>query len=163
MTTLFKKSQTSAIFELILDDQTVYMSASCTNYMNDVRYVVVVDAVAFVTLWRNEPSPLSRDLNFGDKVSWKKDKKFPDAEIGFSFGQENPVPLAKGVCYINPKNNLPYIAMDNGITRTIWLLSNGVKYFPLECRNQKEAQSLVKYAGYKSTDIIAIKELLECS
>ncbi|MCK9336313.1 MAG: hypothetical protein M0P43_00650 [Arcobacteraceae bacterium] len=163
MTTLIEKLERSAIFEIKLDNRIVYMSADCTNYMNDTRYVVIVETNKFLKLWQNEPNPLSKNLNFGNKEIWKMDKKFADAEKGFSFGKSNPVPLANMVCYINKNNKLPYIAINDGITRIIWLLSNGVEYFPIECKNINEAQLLIKSAGYKNSDICSIEELLNCN
>lgn len=162
MTTLIEKANRNAIFQLELNDRIVYMSTECTNYLNESRYIIVLEAKKFIKLWQNEPNPISKSLNFGTIESWKNDKKYPDAEDGFSFGKNNPVPLANVVCYLNEDNQLPYIAIENGITRTIWLLSNDVKYFPVECRNRNEAQLLVKSAGYKQTDICTVKELLKC-
>ena len=163
MTTLIEKSSARATFELDLTNKKVYMSVDCTNFMNDQRFVVIIETKSFLKLWRNEPSPLSRNLNFGNIENWKRDRKYPDAEDGFSFGRNNPVPLANIVCYINDENNLPYIAISNGVTRTIWLLSNNVKYFPVECRNKDEAELLIKAAGYKDTDISTVEKLLKCS
>jgi len=79
----------------------------------------------------------------------EKDRKLHYAERGFSYGIENPVPLANVVCYerteeipIYRKKYLifkrlvkiqeeffDYVALTNGITRTIWLISAWCKIF----------------------------------
>ncbi len=160
---LYEKCNKSAIYKLAVNNRIIYMSASCTNYMNKQRCVVIVETNKFIELWQNEPNISDRNLNFGNKEGWKRDKKFVLAEDGFSYGKSNPVPLAIIECYINNNNNLPYITIDDGITRTIWLLSNEVKYFPVECQDIAEAQLLLKFAGYKDTKIYTIEELLNCN
>jgi len=162
MTTLYEKNGKRAIFELLIEkNKIIYMSANCTNFMNDKRYIVVVESNKFLTLWQNEENPIDKKLNYGNKSTWRMDKKYDEAEYGFSFGKVNPVPLANIVCAINNKNNLPYIAINDGITRTIWLLTNEVKYFPVECHSFDIAQLLAKHAGFIK-EIHTVKELLDC-
>ena len=96
MTALIDKIGRKAIFELKRDNnQPAYMSVACTNHMNDERYVVVVDSNKFLQLWKNEPNPSHKHLNFGNKETWEADYKYHYAEQGFSYGKINPVPLAE--------------------------------------------------------------------
>ncbi len=163
MTALIDQVERKAIFELRRDsNQLVYMSEECTNAMNDERYVVVVDANKFLTLWKNEPNPRHRYLSFGNEAIWKADYKYHYAEQCFSQSKINPIPLANVVCYINENNKLPYTSFIDGITRTIWLLANGVEYFPIECGGVDSANLLVQAAGHKNTDISSVAELLHC-
>lgn len=172
-----------AIFEIDLDNERkVYMSVERTNYMNDVRYIVVVDAQKFLDLWRKCPYPIHADKFNGNIETWKKEKKYPFAEKGFSHGIHSPVPLANVACllresadisfwqksllFIQGKNyqkpdKSVFVSFTNGITRTIWLLSNGAKFFPVECYGDiKGANLLVQSAGVRSTDIATVDELL---
>lgn len=161
MTYIFKIDFNKVVYEIILFDKKVYMEVRKTNYLNDKRFVVIVDSVKFLELWRNEPYPQDRKLNFGDETIWKNDRKFKDAENGFSFGIGYPVPLANIVCYNNEKNNQPYIAINDGITRTIWLLANKAKSFPIECHSIEEAKLVASFASINN-EINSVAELLNC-
>jgi hypothetical protein len=126
---------------------------------------VFVDSDKFLKLWRNEPDSLHKKISHGNENSWRKDSKFHWAEEGFNDGIENPVPLATVSCENNEKNNflnrifrkvkapkiVPSCSINDGITRTIWLLSNGAKYFPVEI--ETSSSELLKFhtgAQYKT-------------
>jgi hypothetical protein len=169
------------IFEIKLDnDKAAYMSVEKTNYNNDDRCIVVVDAAKFLDLWRAEPYSIHADISMGNPESWKNDRKFHYAEEGFSPGITNPVPLANVVCRehcdampIYEKKYLLFkkllyieevvinsVSFINGITRTIWLLCNGAKNFPIECNLSDGAQTLAKHAGYNNDSIRTVEQLL---
>ncbi|WP_369160803.1 plasmid fertility inhibition factor family protein [Candidatus Thiodiazotropha sp. LNASS1] len=173
-------SGTKGIFEIKLDkEKVVYMSIAKTNFNNDERCVVVVDATKFLKLWKAEPYSIHSDISMGNPETWKNDRKYHHAVKGFSFGISNPVPLANVVCnehviskpiyerkYILFKKllrieeiGINYVSYINGITRTIWLLCNGAKSFPIECNLKDGAQRLAEYAGYGKNSFCTVEQL----
>jgi len=157
----------------------VYMGVSRSNYMNDERSVVVVDAQKFLALWRANPYDAQGDVQHGNPNTWKNDRKFESAEDGFSHGSDNPVPLANIACDVTeserreyepfllifkrlkrviPKD-LPYIAFTNGITRSIWLLTYGAAAFPVEIRTE-QAERLQQLAGVPGGQPMTVAELV---
>jgi len=69
-----------------------------SNYNNEKRYVVLVNAHDFLASWARDPNNFEAQLSRGNKQDWVNDYKYPKAESGFSQGRGNPVPLAKVVC-----------------------------------------------------------------
>jgi hypothetical protein len=122
-----------------------YMCANRNEYNRQNKAVVFASAVKFIELWRKHPRGNEPKLAFGNKVIWESDYKFDQATRGFSFGLVNPVPLASPVCQYHESVGA-YIGFDNGITRTIWLLANGAKSFPVEVY-KAEAGLLSEHAG----------------
>jgi hypothetical protein len=111
------------IFEIPLESgRIVYMKFDLHSTKDAERTVICFDPRRFLRAWGNYPYAL------GNPDSWRNDYKFHYAEDGFSFGISNPVPLAFVGGLIDGK-----IKLDNGITRTMWLLANGAKYFPMDC------------------------------
>jgi len=94
--------------------------------------IIILHREDFLKLWKNEPNPINKELNEGNPEIWKKDSKYKEAERGFSYGYKNPVPLGKIVINKNKENNILYAALDDGITRTIFLLSNNIIYIPFQ-------------------------------
>ncbi len=144
------------------DDKKVYMSF--TEYQKES--LVLVDTKKFLELWKKDNK--HTDLSHGDAKVWESDYKYSEAADGFSHGLENPVPLAnvsiesfikstpiytrvffffKNIAYYQ-KEKVEYLAIGNGITRTIWLLNNGAKCFPV--------------LDYNITSRDRLKELAEC-
>jgi hypothetical protein len=170
---------TSAVFEIQLQNhENVYMSVSKSNYMNDERCVVVVDAKKFLRLWRNNPYKKHSDISKGNIETWQNDSKYHYAVEGFSHGINNPVPVAE-IVYQEHTNSTPvyrrkylilkelvkveevifdYVVFRNGITRTIWLLVNGAEYFPVECPI-KSAGRLAEIASYAGNEYRTVEQL----
>jgi hypothetical protein len=157
----------SITYEVPLSDgRKVYMRVDRTNYRNEDRSVVIVDGAKLLALWRAEPNGCHADVSSGSPETWPQDRKYPDAAEGFSFGIENPVPLAEIGCYVARQAEevrervwlffnrvvrvdhrpIPYVTFTNGITRTIWLLTNGARAFPIEVASN-EAENLQRYCG----------------
>jgi len=150
----------------------VYMEVSRTNFRNDKRYVVLVDATLLLQLWRNNRYSM-RNLSKGNSATWKKDYKYDDAEHGFSYGIENPVPLSEVSCsptlfrryekivlfWRNYSKQSHEIGFTNGVTRTIWLLSHGVTEIPVLCGIQS-AKMLHLNAGVKGSPLLSVDELI---
>ncbi|MDD4506185.1 MAG: hypothetical protein PHE60_07435 [Sulfurospirillaceae bacterium] len=160
----------------LMDRDPVYMSFDLRPHMSDTWAAVIVDSTKFLDLWRNEHYSVHREFSMGNPDIWRHDKKYPDAEIGFQMGLENPVPLAYVSFKIAIQNSinykflwfgktitsemLPSVGFTNGITRTIWLLSNEAKSFPIKCE-LPGAEELNKYAGVAGGKVLRISELLE--
>jgi hypothetical protein len=111
-------------------------------------YVVHVDAQKFYFYWLISSLYLDDQHRSNHCVLVKdmpNDYKFKDAADGFSRGLENPVPLA----YLSARyeNGNPYIGFTNGVTRTMWLLANGAKSFPIEVQYEESAKHLFEFAG----------------
>ena len=58
------------------------------------------------------------------------------------------------------QTNLPFLQFTNGITRTIWLLSNGCQQFPIECPTI-EAKILYEHAAVPNTELTTVSSLLD--
>lgn len=161
-----------AVFKLeTAEGGAAYMSVSRTNALNESRSVVEVDAARFVAICSdvsNETQP------------WHEDYKFVHAVAGFRHGSTSPVPLANVECHEYTSAAPVYAkrllvlrkqvgteettrcdaSMINGITRTKWLLANGVKSFPVECSNRASAELLNKHAGVPGGKVRSVDELL---
>lgn len=156
----------------------VFMRAERTNYNAERKAVVEVDAERFLDLWR-QPLSSHRDIATGNASTWPSDYKYRWAEDGFAGGEENPVPLAEVSCgrstsdlierrrhlffftkqVVIARKGLPWLGFTNGITRTIWLLANGAKVFPVECALD-EADELQKLAGVPGGRPVVLSELI---
>lgn len=161
------------------DQGDVYMSVGRTNYLNDERIVVVVDAEKFLELWKAEPYSLHTELAHGSPSTWPLDYKFKHAVDGFSRGPSNPVPLADVGCDIHIKTtpiyarnffffkkhvgdqteSIPNVGFTNGVTRTIWLLYHGAKYFPV-LTNKSGANLLNQFAGIPNGEPMSVDQLI---
>lgn len=167
----------AATFEVTLEaGRTVHMQAKLPHE-GDYYVVVMVDADRFVKLWR-QPLSSHRDIALNNPETWPKDYKYADAVEGFSHGAANPVPLAEVSCWrsdsdiveFEPRFHFfkrkvvigragdPCLSFTNGITRTIYLLSNGAKSFPVLCE-RRAADLLVELAGWESIPPLALSTL----
>ena len=142
----------------------VFMSTRITDYNADRSGVVIVDAAKFLELWRNEPYSIHRAEANGNPQTWPNDRKYGDAVKGFSFGHENPVPLAEISHSISDRDGekFHYVSFTNGITRTIWLLSNGCTAFPVECE-MPGARELHKVAAAQNTPFFTVGDLAKAT
>jgi hypothetical protein len=166
---------TMAIFSLPLAERKqVFMCVHTTPYENEHRGVVIVDAKKFLKLWRADPAGMQRKHAQGNPQTWPQDRKFKAAVDGFSYGIENPVPLAQ-VSYSEVKllsvsyrflwfgrqvhtRHVRYVSFINGITRTIWLLSHGCEAFPVECR-MTSAHKLHRAAAVAGTRVFTVRDV----
>lgn len=171
-----------AIFNFELANKNVYMSVgreleSCdSNFARDDLFVVIVKADKFVQLWSLEPNKFN-----GNPISDRiKPKKYDAAIQGFSYGISNPVPLANVICkkyqmqqstrrrFFSGNSNhkslagsyVSYVDFINGITRTRYLLDNGVNHFPILCSKANGAELLAEECGYGSNAINSVSSLL---
>ncbi|MRD74146.1 hypothetical protein GH865_12945 [Rhodocyclus tenuis] len=152
------------------------MSMNITEYERENFGIVIVDAQKFLRLWRADPHGRHRAEANGTPESWPNDRKYSDAVKGFSHGRENPVPLADvsygkairtSVTYkflrfgrSERQEEVEYVAFTNGITRTIWLLTNGCMAFPVMC-GISCARELFGAAAAEGTSFYSLSELAE--
>src|SRR5699024_8017857 len=116
----------------------VYMKP---NEMYPHHMCINVSTELFVDIW-NDPANTGPD-------KWKQDWKLQNRNIGkyFDEGIINPVPLA---VVARIQNNKLYLS--DGTTRTLWLLINGAKCFPLSC-SAEYVNDLVKLAGIEQQKV----------
>lgn len=177
-TTLWGHTRSFVYQVRLADGRNVHMRVDRKGHRSDQRAVVIVDGEKFLALWRSEPGGIHADVSGQDPTTWPNDYKYHHAARGFSYGIDNPVPLADVSCALGERKELvfepwlhflqrhvetkihavPYVAFTNGITRTIWLLSNGAKAFPVET-SSKEASLLEKHAG-SGLGTYTVEELL---
>jgi hypothetical protein len=144
------------VFKVLLPGlDPVYMSQEIWEYTCEHCAVVIVEAQKFLQLWRDEPSAFHADVANGNPETWPEDGKYERADMGFSNGKENPVPLAD---IVFGNDNVPHVFINNGITRTIWLLTKGCQAFPVRC-NLSGAKELFERAGAGGERLLSIAEL----
>lgn len=140
-----------AVFRVSLaDGRQAFMRVDRSNYNNDERAVVEVDASRFLRLWQ-APGSSHRDVAMGI-IDWHRDRKMHWAEDAFADGKTNPVPLANASCetyspqrgrsWLSAARDVffrrrditpwPTVTFGDGVTRTAWLIGNGAKIFPVE-------------------------------
>lgn len=154
----------------------VFMRVDRSNYMNDKRAVVIVDAARFLKAWRAGAGrawlgylhaaidPVRRRwfdgpgrdqwLPYLSLAAWRSDYKFHHAQEGFSQCAASPVPLARVGIGFAPDS----VGFSNGITRTLWLLANGAIAFPVEC-SAESADRLQRSAGAHWAHWLTVEEL----
>lgn len=150
------------------------------GHSGDRRAVVEVDSGKFLHLWRNEPYSIHSDVSSGSPDTWPQDRKFHYASQGFAGGRSNPVPLADVECGIRKEyspviekrlmflrrvvgytvHRSPYVAIGDGITRTIWLLTHGATHFPVVC-SVEAAERLQSAAGLEGGSYRTVATLFE--
>lgn len=167
------------VFTVPLPDRPpVFMSMKVTEYNNDKTGIVIVDSEKFLELWRNEPFSIHSTEANGNPQTWPNDYKYEYAVEGFSFGYDNPVPLA----YVSHSTatrilvsykflwlgktehheQYHYVSFTNGITRTIWLLTQGCTAFPIACE-MPGARELYRVAAAPNTHFYTVGELAEAA
>lgn len=157
----------SAIYSVDIASGQVYMRVALSVGDMDSSSVVIADADRFSAAWADKEAK-------GGPASWVRDYKLPNAARGFSLGQSNPVPLAQiGSCGEVIDGRRPHwrglfkrpqviplyeLTMVNGITRTMWLLVNGARSFPIKCPNHC-VDLTHKAIGTRGTSPIPLTEL----
>lgn len=111
------------------------------NIQDKESTIVIVESQKFLPLWQKSPFSVDRDVSSGDEIKWRKDYKFHHAENGFAKGKESPVPLAD--INVHVRGNEVSCSFNDGMTRTIWLLANEVKAFPILVRQDREKAKIL--------------------
>lgn len=172
---------TAATFAVLLKNgRSVHMQAELPGG-EDCYAVVLVDAARFVQLWRS-PRSSHREVALLDEATWPTDYKYQEAVDGFSHGAENPVPLAEVSCGVISQDVFErrqrflwwkkdvmvarqgevFLSFTNGITRTIFLLANGAKEFPVRCE-RSAADLLFQLAGSSNHPPLLLSSLKQRS
>ncbi|QHB18049.1 plasmid fertility inhibition factor family protein [Mannheimia pernigra] len=172
--------QNYLLFELLTrTGQAVYFKHPIFHTPNKEMKIVFVQDYKFLSLWQNMQFPQEPQLSFGNESAWRNDRKFLWAEKALSQGREQPINLAevtcteylkripiyeKRFCWFNKFVGYKYsnqveCSFIDGITRTIWLLANGVRQFPVYVYNEQEAVLLSKYAGIQQNAYYDLNEL----
>ena len=172
---------TAATFAVPLrGGRSVHMQAELPGE-EDCYAVVLVDASRFVQLWRS-PQSSHRDVALLDEATWPTDYKFQEAVDGLSHGAENPAPLAEVSCGVVSRDVFErrrlflwwtkdvmvarqgevFLSFTNGITRTMFLLANGAKEFPVRCE-RSTANLLCKLAGSSNHPPLLLSSLKQRS
>lgn len=109
-------------------------------------FVVPVSAAEFNRLWlAGGPNSQERPDGCRLRKELASDSKFHHAVAGFAEGERNPVPLPR--VGLGRVNGTPTVRFNDGVTRTFWLLANGVAAFPVIVAGQQEAVKLFLLAG----------------
>lgn len=158
----------------------VFMRVDEDQCLDEKRRVVIVDSAKLLSMWKAEPHGFNHDLSHGTPNDWESFSKYPKAAEGFSMGLNNPVPIARVVCGLHKGTNniyerrfgvfkkltgretfsIPFLEIDNGRTRTIWLLNHGAAHFPVECTQTSGVALLLETCGDQSFGSPSIKNIL---
>lgn len=144
---LIEKTKTQAIWEVLIPGrESVFMYAE-SGYINEKLFVIHVDTEKFYRMWFKDSSPWNLYVTNACPIrsTMYRDYKYGEAIVGFSHGLENPVPLADigSLAHIHREN----ITFTNGVTRTMWLISNHAPSFPVAVSNEHDARFLNKHFG----------------
>ena len=131
-------------------------------------FIILLDTQLFIKVWQNLPDTFqTKDFQHSNKSEWVSIENNPNITITnrcFSHGKDNPVPLA----WVSCENFSDGFYWTNGITRTIWLLSNNAKYIPVFTRTKKTANLLSWFIGlkhcrncYSMQEIISVANYLQ--
>jgi hypothetical protein len=127
----------------------VFMKAHRFQYSNEPQSVVQVLTKSFLEFWRRNPNGIHSEVANGNPETWVHHYKYKNAALGFAEGKFNPVPCAEVFCEmekgIDGKDQMT-LTFSNGITRTIWLVSNGCIEFPIVCATS-QSEILWENAG----------------
>ena len=149
--------QQHAVFSVCTRNKIVFMKKAIFQTEVDDSFIVLVERIRFESVWFKCGDRVAPTLARGNELIWRSDEKFHFAEKGFGYGVENPVPLA---C-MSASSAYPQVSFVDGITRTIWLMANGVGQFPVLTHSFEEARNLHRYIGVKASSIISNNELLD--
>jgi hypothetical protein len=153
--------QPELVFTVTLANRASVLMKLGTSLEDDSIFkVVIVDAKKFVKAWRADPYGHQTEIAHGNPTTWMVDRKFADAELAFLKNQTSPVPLALVSAFWAlrtvrwPRHFNPFqwrsapgcLNFTDGITRTIWLLSNGCAAFPVLCKHG-QGECLARVAG----------------
>lgn len=136
------------VWQIDLPDREPCFMCSKIGELDDQFFVVHVDAQKFYYYWllsSVNPSDRNRPNHCVLLKDMPRDYKFHNAVNHFKDSQSNPIPLA--LAFADSYYGNPYIGFTDGVTRTMWLLVNGAKSFPIEVHSEGSAQHLFELAG----------------
>ncbi|MFD1792201.1 plasmid fertility inhibition factor family protein [Ochrobactrum teleogrylli] len=143
MPTIVRNHPQGLVWELHVPHKpNVYMRLPIPTGASD--YVVYVSAISFYRAWLALPQDHARRCPI--KSEMRNDYKFRYACDRFIDTEKNPVPIAEVVPGPIHKGRRT-IDFRDGMTRSLWLLTNDVAVFPVLCDNHSDARSLMEIAG----------------
>ena len=155
----------------------VFMEIAWSDDASD-QAVVFVETDRFVAAWRREPYKFNQEAAHGT-LDLARLEKHKAIENDFARSHQTPVPLAQVICrkdeqnktqlarapmcgrqHVEPRAQPYYIDFNGGVTRTFWLVTNGVRAFPVQI-DASEASVLHNEAGLAAMPPITIEQLFE--
>lgn len=110
------QDETGRVIFKLFGDEVYYM-------VSKEKYFLIIDSSYFDQQWKKSSFEIQKVIaNIKNK---KNDYKYNEAEKGFSFGETNPVPIADVFLEVDNNDIIP--TLNNGLTRTNYLLSKNVK------------------------------------
>ena len=149
--TIIYNNKESFVYKIILPSNSVFMRFDKPNKDNNNSSIVIVDSKKFfLELYNGSLKEIIIDED--------ENKKFADANDGFSRGKINPVPLSE----VRYNNKIDY---QNGITRNKWLFMNGAVCFPIILLDSTKSAidyfSKLKYNNWKINTLYNIYNNVE--
>lgn len=139
---IYRDDLNRAIFE-IDGSKTYYMSSSYNKF-------IIINADYFDKQWKKSEFDIQKVLaNIEDKHN---DIKYKQAEIGFQSGRDNPVPIVNVKIMMEDEINI-IPTLENGLTRTNYLLANNVKYLVFGIDSNESLTDTEFYFLIKNSDI----------
>lgn len=139
---IYRDDLNRAIFE-IDGSKTYYMSSSYNKF-------IIINADYFDKQWKKTEFDIQKVLaNIEDK---RNDIKYKRAEIGFQSGRDNPVPIVNVQIMMEDGINI-IPTLENGLTRTNYLLANNVKYLVFGIDSNESLTDTEFYFLIKNSDI----------
>jgi hypothetical protein len=154
----------------------VYMCIDDVAWSPDKRYVVMVDSGRLSKVWRQELGNEATGFEWERPSTWSNDHKFARAESEMPNEEQDPVALAKARCravkvplpatglrrllgLAPPTQEQPEITLEDGVTRTLWLVHHGARAFPMECAGREDAELLAEIAGVPGSEVRSVASL----
>lgn len=123
--------------------KTYYMSSSYNKF-------IIINADYFDKQWKKTRFNIQEILaNIEDKHN---DIKYKRAEVGFQSGKANPVPIVYVQIMMEDEINI-IPTLENGLTRTNYLLANNVKYLVFGIDSNEYLNDTEFYFFIKNSDI----------
>lgn len=123
--------------------KTYYMSSSYNKF-------IIIEASYFDKQWKKTDFDIQKALaTIDDK---HKDEKYTQAESGFQQGKENPVSVVDIQIKMEDEINI-IPTLNNGLTRTNYLLANNVKYLVFGIDSDISLKNTDFYFLLKNSDI----------
>ncbi len=146
---LFKQTSNEVIWRIQLANQEYYYMKRDSGFnISQNEYVIYIDTeILYLALLQNALTSNPNEMFYSQwlRQNMSQDDKYPIIAKKFLHSLDNPIPLAEincGIC-----DSLPSFSFTNGITRTIWLISNYANSFPITTYGKESANLLNNIAG----------------
>ena len=140
------------------------------------RFVVLVDTGRLARSWRQELGNEHTGFDWEQPSTWSRDHKYARADAELPNDERDPLALAKVRCPLvqvpapasglrrllglsPPTEARVEITLDDGATRTLWMVRNGARAMPMECRTPEDAQRLAELAGVPGVPVRSVAQL----